>query len=153
MKKWIIALVATLGFAVSQADAASFGVRLGFPLGVQYTSTDTGNAAGGFRIALESFFFVNAELQADYFFGSVSLGTNLPLSLYYGAGAHVGYYFYGGLDFGVQGTAGLEYLLQPSISLGIDLSLGISYYTAGVLNTAGFIAPYYGGAFFANFKI
>jgi hypothetical protein len=153
MKKWIIALVAALGFAASQADAASFGVRLGYPIGVQYTSTDPGNAAGGFRIALNTFFFFDATLQGDYFFGSVPLGTGLPLSLYYGAGAHVGYLFYGGFRFGAQATGGLEYLLQPTISLGIDLSLGVSFYTAGALGTAGFIAPYFGGSFFANFKI
>ena len=149
MKKWIIALVAALGFAAtqSQADAASFGVRLGYPIGVQYTSTDPGNAAGGFRVALNTFFFLDAVLQADYFFVSIPLGTNLPLSLYAGAGAHVGLLFGGGLEFGAQATGGLEYLLQPSISLGIDLSLGISYYTVG------FISPYFGGAFFANFKI
>jgi hypothetical protein len=147
MKKWIIALVAAFGFAASQADAASFGVRLGYPIGVQYTSTDPGDAAGGFRIALNTFFFFDATLQADYFFGSIALSPGVPLTLYYGAGAHVGLIFAGGLRFGAQATGGLEYLLQPSISLGIDLSLGVSYWTAG------FVAPYYGGSFFANFKI
>jgi hypothetical protein len=149
MKKWIIALVATLGFAISQADAASFGVRLGYPIGVQYTSTDPGSAAGGFRIALNTFFFADIRLQGDYFFGSIPLSTTAPLSLYYGAGAHAGYGFFGYFIVGVQGTGGIEYLLQPSLSLGLDLSLGISFWP-------GFpfpVQPYYGGSFFVNFKI
>jgi hypothetical protein len=148
MKKWIIALIATLSFT-SLADAASFGVRLGYPIGVQYTTTDPGNAAGGFRIALNTFFFGDVTLQADYFFGSVPLSTDVPLSIYFGAGAHAGYFFFGSLRFGAQATGGLEYLLQPNLSLGVDLSLGLSFW----LNFAFPIQPYFGGSFFVNFKI
>ena len=152
MKKWIIALIAALSFT-SLADAASFGVRLGYPIGVQYTSTDPGNAAGGFRIALNTFFFFDATLQADYFFGSIAPAAGVPLTIYFGAGAHAGYLFFGGFRFGAQATGGLEYLLQPGLSLGADLSLGLSFFTATGVGLAGGLSPYFGGSFFVNFKI
>ena len=152
MKKWIIALIAALSFS-SLADAASFGVKLGFPLGVQYSTFDP-NEGTGFRIAVLSSFFLDVRGQVDFIFGRIALSPDLPLSFYYGAGGHVGLGFYGlGLFLGAQGTLGLEYLLQPGLSIGTDISAGVSIYPAGFGGPIAPILPYFGGGLFLNFKI
>jgi hypothetical protein len=149
LKKLLIGLIAFLMFA-SPSFAQSFGVRLGYPFGVQYSTAGVGQQGSGFRIALETAFFAGINLQADLMLGRVPLGgKGVPLSLYFGAGAHVGFIFTGNFFVGAQGTIGLEYVLQPTISLGVDFSGGISFFPGFITP----ILPYYGGAFLVIFKL
>ena len=154
MKKWIIALVAAFGFAASPAFADSFGVRLGLPIGVQYQNFNPGEGTG-FRIALGTYFFQNIEAQFDLILGRIPLGTLDNFTAFYGAGAHAGFwfgYFLGGyFNVGPQVTGGLEYLLQPGLSIGADLSLGLDLQFGNSL--VSLIGFYYGGSFFVNFKL
>jgi hypothetical protein len=149
LKKLLIGLIAFLMFA-SPSMAQSFGIRLGYPVGVQYSTANPGKQGTGFRVAIETFFFANVQLQADLMLGQIELAKGTPLTLFYGAGLHAGFgfaasYFY----VGPQVTLGLEYLLQPSISLVLDCSLGLDL-QFGFGNLIGF---YYGGAFGISFKI
>jgi hypothetical protein len=149
LKKLLIGLIAFLMFA-SPSFAQSFGIRLGYPVGVQYSSANPGKQGTGFRVALETFFFANVQVQADLMLGQIELAKGTPLTLFYGAGLHAGFgfaasYFY----VGPQVTLGLEYLLQPSISLFLDWSLGLDL-QFGFGNLIGF---YYGGAFGISFKV
>ena len=149
IKKWIIGLVAVAGLS-SPALADSFGVRLGYPVGVQYSTSNPGSEGSGFRVAVNSFFY-NVLVQADYMFGRISLSDSLPLGLFYGAGAHVGFGFgfFSGIQVGAQGTIGVEYLIQPGLSAGVDASIGIDFIPG--LSTP--ILPYYGGSLFVAFKL
>jgi hypothetical protein len=151
LKKLLIGLVAFLMFA-SPSFAQSFGVRLGFPIGVQYSSANPGLQGTGFRVALETSFFLDVNLQADLMLGQIELSKGTPLTLFYGAGLHAGFIFLGWFDVGAQGTIGLEYLLQPGISLFVDASLGLSF-NFGTLVGVGLISPYFGGAFGVSFKL
>jgi hypothetical protein len=151
LKKLLIGLIAFLMFA-SPSFAQSFGVRLGYPIGVQYSTANPGKQGTGFRIAVESFFFINVEVQADLMFGQIELAKGTPLTLFYGAGLHAGFVFLGWVEIGAQGTVGLEYLLQPGLSLFLDASLGISL-NLGTPVGIGLISPYYGGAFGISFKV
>ncbi len=148
LKKLLIGLIAFLMFA-SPSFAQSFGVRLGYPFGVQYSTANVGQQGSGFRVALETSFFAGLNLQADLMLGRIKLGDTAPLGLYYGAGAHVGFIFTGQIFLGLQATIGLEYLLQPGLSLGADFSGGVSF----LPGAATAIAPYFGGAFLIIFKI
>ncbi len=149
LKKLLIGLIAFLMFA-SPSFAQSFGIRLGYPIGIQYSSANPGNQGTGFRIALESFFFANIGIQGDLMLGQIELTKNAPLTLFYGVGLHAGLGFAGSYFYvGPQGTIGLEYLLQPSISLFLDWSLGLDL-QFGLGNLIGF---YYGGAFGISFKV
>lgn len=151
LKKLLIGLIAFLMFA-SPSFAQSFGVRLGYPIGVQYSTANPGKQGTGFRIAVESFFFLNVEVQADLMFGQIELAQGTPLTLFYGAGLHAGFFFLGWVDVGAQGTVGLEYLLQPGLSLFLDASFGLSF-NLGTPVGVGLISPYFGGSFGISFKI
>jgi hypothetical protein len=159
MKKKLGMLVAMFALFNSSALADSFGVRLGYPLGVQYTSGET------FRIAGYINPFIGLSV-GDLILGSLKdLGNTSGLNLYYGAGANVDYYSYGYLTYnlsllrlGVQGTGWLEYSLTPTLSVFVDASVGIDYGIA-LSNTViagysyGGILPYYAGALGLNFKL
>jgi hypothetical protein len=153
LKKLLIGLIAFLMFA-SPSFAQSFGVRLGYPLGVQYSTGDVGQQGTGFRIAAGTFFFAGIEVQADLMLGQIKLGDSAPLTLFYGAGLHAGFFFgnalvQSGFSFGPQGTIGLEYVLQKGLSLFVDTSLGLDI----VLGSSSPIQFYYSGAFGISFKI
>ena len=149
LKKLLIGLVAFLMFA-SPSFAQSFGVRLGYPFGVQYSTGDVGKQGTGFRIAVGTFFFSGIEVQADLMLGQIKLGDGAPLTLFYGAGLHAGYsFFFGYFGFGPQGTIGLEYVLQKGLSLFFDTSIGVDI-------NLGFSLPvtvYVAGTFGISFKI
>jgi hypothetical protein len=164
LKKLLIGLVAFLMFA-SPSFAQSFGVRLGYPLGVQYSTANPGKQGSGFRIAVGTSFFLDVEAQADLMLGQVQLSKGAtPFSLFYGVGLHAGYNFgYGFLNvpgflfLGPQGTIGLELLLQPGLSLFVDTSLGLSINLGGTFPDGTryipFISFYYSGALGVSFKI
>jgi hypothetical protein len=161
LKKLLIGLIAFLMFA-SPSFAQSFGVRLGFPIGVQYSSANPGNQGTGFRVALETSFFLDVVLQADLMLGQIQLSKGqLPISLFYGAGVHVGLGFNpvsvlvlkGGFFAGVQGTIGLELLVQPGLSLFVDTSLGLDVYFSNFGSAFSPIGFYYAGAFGISFKV
>lgn len=146
MKKLLIVLVAFLGLAMP-ASAQSFGVQL---IGVQYNTFDPGQGTG-LQVTLGTFFF-STDLEVNYLLGRMSLSDDRKLSLYYGAGAHVGFLgFFGfgsAIGFGAHGMIGVDYLLQPNLAIGVGLNPGISFYTGGVG-----IAPYFGGGLHVQFKI
>ncbi len=145
MRKVLIILAIVLGLSAS-ANAQSFGVKL---LGVQYNTFDPGRGTG-LQIALSTLFF-SFDLEGNYIIGRETLSADRAFSLFYGAGVHagfVGFFSFGVFGFGAHGIIGLEYLLQPGLSLGVSLHPGISFY----LNNVG-ILPYFGGGLFLNFKI
>ena len=146
MKKLLIVLVAFLGLAMP-ASAQSFGVQL---IGVQYNTFDPGQGTG-LQVTLGTLFF-STDLEVNYLLGRMSLSDDRKLSLYYGAGAHIGFLglfgFSGGIGFGAHGMIGVEYLLQPNLAIGVGLNPGISFYTGGYG-----IAPYFGGGLHVQFKI
>jgi hypothetical protein len=131
MKKFIFAVIGLIALG-STGFADSFGVRLGFPLGIQYNTFDPGQGTG-FRASLNTFIF-RSTLQGDYIFGRVeNLADINNLSLYYGGGLHVGIWngsntgptsFFGG----VQATTGVEYIIQPGVSAFVDLGGAVSYF-------------------------
>jgi hypothetical protein len=161
LKKLLIGLIAFLMFA-SPSMAQSFGIRLGYPLGVQYSTANPGKQGSGFRVALETSFFLDIVLQADIMFGQIQLSKGqTPISLFYGAGAHVGLGFSpvslfivkSGVFAGVQGTIGLELLLQPGLSVFVDTSLGLDIYFSNFGTAFSPIGFYYAGALGLSFKI
>jgi hypothetical protein len=163
MKKKLGMLVAMFALFNSSALADSFGVRLGYPLGVQYTSGES------FRIAgyVSPFVGLGLGVQGDLILGSIkNLAKTEGLNLYYGAGAHAGYYTYsfGSIysysyaNVGAQGTGWLEYSFTPTLSVFLDASLGIDYgiplgTTGTYLGTYGGLGGYYATALGLNFKL
>jgi len=151
--------LATVSALSSSALADSFGIRLGSPLGVQYTLDNAIGRGTDLRLSgyVSPFYGVlGVGLQADAL-TSRPLGDNRGLSLFYGGGANLEYV--GGTGFsafglGVQGTGGISYKLDSSISLFADLSLGANFYTGGS-SFYGYngILPYYGGAVGVSFKL
>jgi hypothetical protein len=163
MKKKLGMLVVMFALFNTSALADSFGVRLGYPLGVQYTSGES------FRIAgyISPFFGLGLGVQGDLILGSIkNVGGVDNLSVYYGAGAHAGYYTYSFgstysysyANIGAQGTAWIEYGFTPTLSVFLDASLGIDYGiqlgTTGVYTgTYGGFGGYYATALGLNFKL
>jgi hypothetical protein len=147
MKKFLILLVAILGISAS-ANAQSFGIKL---IGVQYNTFDPGRGTG-LQIALSTL-FVNTSLEVNYIFGRENLSDDRKLSLFYGAGGHAGFLGFfgigGAFGFGAQAVVGIEYLLQPSTSIGVSLHPGITIYLAG----GALVLPHFSGGLFVNFKI
>ena len=158
MKKTLLltALVTTAALS-SSALADSFGIRLGAPLGVQYT-IDNGLGRGqDLRISgyVSPFFNVLvAGVQGDLLVDR-PLGDNRDFSLFYGGGAHLSIVSSSGVSafgLGVQGTGGISYRLDRSISLFADVSLGLDFYTGNIAGYSG-IGPSYGGAIGINFRL
>ena len=162
MKKKLGMLVAMFALFNSSALADSFGVRLGYPLGVQYTAGES------FRIAgyVNPFYGLGLGVQGDLILGSIkNLAKVEGLNLYYGAGAHAGYYTYSFLnagyssfDLGAQGTVWIEYPLTPTISVFGDTSIGIDYGIdlgkyGGYSTAYGGLGLYSTGAIGFNFKL
>ena len=163
MKKKLGMLVAMFALFNTSALADSFGVRLGYPLGVQYTSGES------FRIAgyVSPFFGLGLGVQGDLILGSIKkVGGVDELNAYYGAGVHAGYYTYSFgsvysysyVNVGAQGTGWLEYSLTPTLSVFLDASLGIDYgiplgITGVYTGAYGGLNGYYGGALGLNFKL
>jgi hypothetical protein len=147
MKKWLIAMIVMLGFAAS-ANAQSFGVKL---IGVQYNSFDPGRGTG-FQVTLGTF-FGSTDLEVNLILGRIPLSDDKKFTLYYGAGAHVGFIgffgFGGDFGFGIHGVGAIEYLLQPSLSIGLAIHPGFSVYPGSSLP----FWFYYSGGLFLNFKI
>ncbi len=145
MRKILIVLAIVLGLSAS-ASAQSFGVKL---LGVQYNTFDPGRGTG-LQVALSTLFF-SFDLEVNYIIGRETISDDRKFSLFYGAGAHagfLGFFSFGAIGFGAHGIVGLEYLIQPSTSIGVSLHPGISFYTQGFG-----VLPYFGGGLFVNFKI
>jgi hypothetical protein len=145
MKKLLIVLVAFLGLAMP-ASAQSFGVKL---IGVQYNTFDPGRGTG-LQFTLGTLFF-STDFEVNYLLGRMPLGTDGKLSLYYGAGAHVGFYGlfgFGDLGFGAHGVVGVDYLLQPNLAIGVGVNPGVSFY----LNGRG-LGFYSEGGLYIQFKI
>ena len=158
MKKTLLltALVTTAALS-SSALADSFGIRLGVPLGVQYT-IDNGLGRGqDLRISGYVSPFSNvliAGVQGDLLVDR-PLGDNRDFSLFYGGGAHLSIVSSSGVSafgLGVQGTGGISYRLDRSISLFADVSLGLDFYTGNIAGYSG-IGPSYGGAIGINFRL
>ncbi len=147
MRKILIVLAIVLGLSAS-ASAQSFGVKL---LGVQYNTFDPGRGTG-LQIALSTL-FIDTTLEVNLILGREYLSDDRKLSLYYGAGAHVGFLgffgFGGAFGVGAHGVIGLEYLLQPSTSIGVSLHPGVTFY----LGSPVLVLPHIGGGLFVNFKI
>lgn len=146
MKKVLILLVAILGISAS-ANAQSFGVKL---IGVQYNTFDPGRGSG-LQVALSTL-FISFDLEVNYIIGREYLSDDRKFSFFYGAGAHVGFlgfFTFGQVGFGAHGIVGLEYLIQPSTSIGVSLHPGISIYPGFILP----VGPYFGGGLFVNFRI
>ncbi len=146
MKKWLIAIIVMLGFAAS-ANAQSFGVRL---IGAQYNTFDPGKGTG-LQVAVGTLFF-SFDLEVNYIIGRQTISDDKKFSFFYGAGVNagfLGFFSFGALGIGAHGVLGLEYLLQKDLSLGLSLHPGIRFY----LGSASFVAPYFGGGLFLNFKI
>jgi hypothetical protein len=145
MKKLLIVLVAFLGLAMP-ASAQSFGVKL---IGVQYNTFDPGQGTG-LQFTLGTL-FVSTDFEVNYLLGRMPLGTDNKLTLFYGAGAHVGFYGLFGfstLGFGAHGMVGVDYLLQPNLAIGVGINPGVSFY----LNGIG-VSYYVGGGLHLQFKI
>ena len=145
MRKILIVLAIVLGLSAS-ASAQSFGVKL---IGVQYNSFNPGRG-DGLQIALSTL-FISFDLEVNYIIGRTYLDSSRDFSFFYGAGAHagfLGFFSFGALGFGAHGIIGLEYLIQPTLSVGVSLHPGISFYTQGLG-----VLPYFGGGLFLNFKI
>jgi hypothetical protein len=148
MKKFLILLVAILGISAS-ANAQSFGVKL---IGVQYNTFDPGKGSG-LQVALSTLFF-SFDLEVNYIIGRENLSDDRKFTFFYGAGAHAGFlgvFTFGTFGVGAHGIVGLEYLIQPSLSLGVSLHPGLSIYFGSGVGT--FVSPYFGGGLFVNFKI
>lgn len=145
MKKWLIAIIVMFGFAAS-ANAQSFGIKL---IGAQYNSFDPGRGTG-FQVTLGTF-FGSTDLELNFILGRIPLSDDNKFTLFYGAGAHAGFIgffgFGGAFGVGAHGIVGIEYLLQPSLSLGLALHPGLSFY----FGSGAFF--YYSGGLFLNFKI
>ncbi|HEX2865188.1 MAG TPA: hypothetical protein VHN99_11510 [Deinococcales bacterium] len=145
MKKLLAGAVVVLGLSslASVADAASFGIRTGWPslLGVQYTMDDN----AGLRL-IAGTTFGNLAVQGDYLM-HMPLSTVQNLSLYYGGGANADIFFGGSISFGVQGTFGVEYAFTPTLSAFWDASLGLDY------NTLFGIGAFYGTGVGINFRV
>jgi hypothetical protein len=145
MKKLLIVLVAFLGLAMP-ASAQSFGVKL---IGVQYNTFDPGQGTG-LQFTLGTL-FVSTDLEVNFILGRMPLSSDSKLTLFYGAGAHVGFLgFFGfaSLGFGAHGMVGVDYLLQPNLAIGVGINPGISFYTGGIG-----ISYYVGGGAHLQFKI
>jgi hypothetical protein len=145
MKKWLIALVAFLGLA-APAHAQSFGVKL---IGIEYNTFDPGQGTG-LQFTLGTLFF-STDLEVNYILGRMPLGSDPKLTLFYGAGAHVGFFglfTFSTLGFGAHGVVGIDYLLQPNLALGVAFHPGLSFYT----NNIG-LGFYAGGGVHLQFKI
>jgi|GEM_PF-1865714 len=159
MKKSLLFVAALSGVSAlsSSALADSFGIRLGAPLGVQYTIDNGLGRNQDLRISgyVSPFFGVLiAGVQGDLLMDR-PLGDNRDLSLFYGGGAHfdvVSGYGATAFGLGVQGTGGISYQLDRSISLFADVSLGVNFYTGNIAGYTGF-GPSYGGAIGVNFKL
>ncbi|MFN3266632.1 MAG: hypothetical protein ACK41E_07310 [Deinococcales bacterium] len=148
MKKWFILVVAILGISAS-ANAQSFGVKL---IGVQYNTFDPGRGSG-LQVALSTL-FVSFDLEVNYIIGREILSDDKKFSFFYGAGAHagfLGFFSFGTFGVGAHGIVGLEYLIQPSTSIGVSLHPGISVYFGNIIGP--FVSPYFGGGLFVNFRI
>ena len=157
MKKTLLLTAFTVAALSSSALADSFGIRLGAPLGVQYT-VDNGLGRGqDLRISgyVSPFFNVLiAGVQGDLLVDR-PLGDNRDFSLFYGGGAHFNIVSSSGVSafgLGIQGTGGISYRLDSSISLFADVSLGLDYYTGNIAGYSG-IGPSYGGAIGINFRL
>ena len=147
MRKILVILAIVLGLSAS-ANAQSFGIRL---IGVQYNTFDPGRGTG-LQVSLSTL-FVDTTLEVNLLLGREYLGDDRKFSLYYGAGAHVGFLGFfgigGAFGFGAHGVVGLEYLLQPSTSIGLSLHPGITFYPGSAFG----VLPHIGGGIFVNFKI
>jgi hypothetical protein len=144
MKKWLILLVAVLGFSAS-ANAQSFGVRL---LGVQYNTFNPGTGTG-LQLGVSTLFY-SFDIEANFLLGRIPLVADKKFTFYYGAGLNAGFDGFGfsTFGFGGHGVLGAEYLLQPTTSIGVAFHPGVRYY----LSALG-LRPYFGGFLFVNFKI
>jgi opacity protein-like surface antigen len=149
--------VATLS---SSAFADSFGVRFGYPLGIQYTAENSFGKEKDLRISgavlpLGGLFL--GEVQGDYLINK-PLGDTKGLNLFYGGGAHISFLSgYGSTLFapGGQFTGGLEFKLDKTLSIFLDTSVGVSYYV-GSYGFIGYdlgIGYYTRGALGLNFKL
>jgi hypothetical protein len=137
MKKWLIVLIAMLGFATS-ANAQSFGVRLGIPnLGVEFATLAPGVGTGlkfGVGIDVIGGFAVFGTI--DWVIGRIQPFNPAPeLSLYYGAGLGVG--FAANTLIEAHVVIGLEYMVTPSIAIAIEETPGLGI-VFGNVNVFGF---------------
>ena len=169
MKKFILMLIVFLSLS-GLAQANSFGIRLGAPLGLQYTFDDVFGAGTGLRISGIAIPFggVYFFTQADALLGHTPLNETGSFNFFYGAGLHVIWISLSQVsagntisvntfDIGPHGLAGLEYKISPWTSLTLDAGLGLSFYTSsgsalGSSKNASGIRLYYSIGLAIDFK-
>jgi hypothetical protein len=135
MKKSIAVLLIALAFT-SSAQADSWGLRLGYPLGLQYTIDNSFGSNTGLRIVagVTPIGGILVNGQIDALFARPDLSTGGALGTYFGGGAHL-FYVSSNSEFGsasistagVQATGGLEFAFNPSISAFIEANGGFEY--------------------------
>ncbi len=159
MKKYLVVAVVGLTTLSSSALADSFGVRLGYPLGLQYTAENTFGKEKDLRIAATfSPFYGDLEIgvQADYLINK-PLGDTKGLNFFYGGGVHFNLATFGSYSSfapGAQFTGGLEFKLDKNLSVFLDTSVGASFYTGSYYSYRySGLQPYYEGALGLNFKL
>ncbi len=169
MKKVFLMLIVFLSIS-GLAQANSFGIRLGAPIGAQFTFDDvfgvgTGLRISGIAIPFGGIYFFT---QADALLGHTPLNESGSFNFFYGAGLHVIWISltqvaFGGtvnintFDIGPHGLAGLEYKISPWVSLTLDAGLGLSFYTgsgsaSGSSTSASGVRVYFSAGLAIDFK-
>jgi hypothetical protein len=152
LKTFLLAAGISVAMA-SPAFATSFGVRLGYPLGVQYS---TGGAFTKETLRISAnFYFSSLSIQGDYLFlrDDLKLQGISGLGYFIGAGVHAGSYigvYSGALGIGAQVTGGLEYKINDTLSAFLDTSAGLDF-NIGTYYAP--LTPYYAGTIGINFKL
>jgi hypothetical protein len=159
MKKWIITLIAALGFATLAQPAsaqtyvgphlgASFAGGFGFGFGGQFGVKNALGQNLGLRglvtLAPVGVLVINIEGDVVY---DLPISSVTGLNLYFGGGPAVGIVLGGGggFGFGLNLVAGIEYLFTPTISGFFELNPGFTF-------VPGFFFGF-GSRIGANFRI
>jgi hypothetical protein len=160
LKTFLLAAGVSVAMA-SPAFADSFGVRLGYPLGVQY-STGGAFTKENLRIAvnLNPFLGLGIGAQGDWYFLQDDIATVKGLNYKVGAGPQASFYSFGSLLYsytyfsvGAHVSGGLEYKLSDTLSAFVDTAAGLDFRFGDFGTYASFIGPFYGGSIGLNFKL
>jgi hypothetical protein len=149
-------LICAVLMLVSPAAAQSFGVR-GYPLGIQYSTSNPGHQGNGLRLALGTTFFSDIVSQGDCMFGQFQIIDNPYSSIFYGAGLRAGSglsgsFFRNGFFLGIH-TPGFELLLEPNVSVIADASVGADVYFSNFATAYPLTGFYRHSALGISFKV